>query len=78
MLVQNTVPHPCNEVILPLLDYSQPMPKLQVLVVDLQVETPTTIKEEEGPCQETVISPIGQRHNKHSQAVTLHHKVVAC
>ncbi len=47
-------------------------------VVDLWMETPTAIKEEEGPCQEMVISPIGQGHNKHSQAVTLHHKVVAC
>ena len=61
MLVRSTVPCPHDKVILPQPDHSQPMPKLQALVVDLQMETPTAIK-----------------HNKHFQAVTLHHKVVAC
>ena len=63
---------------MPLLDHSQPMHKLQALVVDLQKETPTAIKVEEGPHQEMAISPIGQGHNKHFQVVTLYHKVVAC
>ena len=54
------------------------MPKLQALVADPQMETPTITKVEEGPCQEMAISPIGQGHNRHSQAVTLHPKVVAC
>ncbi len=76
-LVQNTAPYPCDEVILLQLDYSQPMPKLQALVVDLQMETPTATKVEEGPCQVMAISPIGQGHNKHFQVVTLHYKVVA-
>ncbi len=77
MLVQNTAPCPPDKVILLQLDHSWPMPKLQALAVDLQMETPTTTQVEEGPHQEMAISPIGQGHNQHFQVVILHHQVVA-